>query len=591
MITRLIICSCCCFTCALAAAEDPNEGPYDRRIPLLDLRGTTLRDGLRLIAEAGAVNILATPEAGDTAIDLYLRDVPVGTALDSLARTHNLWIERDPDSRMVRFMTLEEYRAALVDRREFTTRTWTLLFPDAVSIARRIEAVFGERVFVDIPDRPLGRSFLPGNITADIDFDESGDEFGDGDDDRTGRGRRRDEESGRHGSRSVEEQRELEAEDVRRIAAAQEVELTEVLRRRRAEALITVEEGNNVVIARSLEPALLDEIGELIADLDRPTPQILLEVKILEVDLSDGLTSAVDLDFTSKRLEDGPPTAQPPNPLLPNTVQGPLNSLGVGRFGLEPNTFVYQYLNDRIRARIQLLEDEGRAHMIATPLILSQNNAPARLFIGEERRLVTNISSDQNQVSGSDVLRTTIDVTTEEREIGTELSILPRINADDTITLELVQSASTVNVDGAQLPVVTEQGLQTFAIDTVDRSTIQGTIQGFHGRTLAVGGLIRDETSDAEQKVPLLGDIPWLGWLFKRKVVRRSRTELVLLVTPYVMRNGEDGEEISEERMRSLSIHPAQWNPDHRPSGYDSGDVDAVPEGDYRDLLRPESNP
>jgi general secretion pathway protein D len=560
----------------------PLAGVEDERLNLLDLRQVPLAEALRVVGDLTGRSFAATPVAGKMVIDCRLASVGIEQAMIQLARIHHLWYEPAQAGGIAWFSTLDEHRSTLVDRREYHLRTWTILYPDAVTIAQRIEAVFGSRVLAVMPERTLGRTYLPGNIQANFELGKSS---GDGDDSGNSNsnsnsnggsssGGSGDQGGGRRSREQERKEREVASEDARRLLPGGDAERSlAVLLRQQAEALLTVEEANNVLVARSLDRMLLDEIGRLLADLDRPIPQVLLEIEVLEVTLTDGFTSSFDLGLLAGPSGAGPDTTQPPNPLDATATVGRQAALGVGNGNLAPNALVYQYLNDQILARAQLLQEDGRARRVATPMLLSQNNTPAQVFVGEERTLVTNISSQQGQVAGSDSITSTVQVTTEQREIGTTLTILPRINAEGTVTLELVQEGATVKVGSTQLPVVTAKGLETYPIDSVDRAVLRATIQAHDGRALALGGLVRDELRETVAKVPWLGDIPWLGWLFRHEERRRERVEVVLIITPHVLRSPEEGERRSRERLRLRSLDPAAAGGAPPPSGFTAADL------------------
>ncbi len=86
--------------------------------------------------------------------------------------------------------------------------------------------------------------------------------------------------------------------------------------------------------------------------------------------------------------------------------------------------------------------------------------------------------------------------------------------------------------------------------------TLEGTFLARDGFTVAVGGMIRTSSSESMQKVPVLGDIPWLGKLFRREVRSQNKTELVLLITPHVFMNEEQGEAVTRMRLDALNRHP-----------------------------------
>ncbi len=355
---------------------------------------------------------------------------------------------------------------------------------------------------------------------------------------------------------------------------------------------VTVNRDHNLVLVRTSDEKALSEIERLIVDVDRQTPQVLLEMKILALTLGDDFQSIFDVDIANTSTESGPPTAQPRNPLLPGAATGVENLAGIGNFPLQGGTLVYQFLNDRVRARVQLLDRENRISVLATPLVLCANNHIATIFVGEERPIVEDIEVDTTTtVQGVVVER--IDPVVTIRNIGQTLGIIPRINADRTVTLTILQDSSMVNVGAATLPVSTSSGVQSFAVDTVDTASLEGTIVAKDGLTLAVGGLIRQEIVRSEEKVPFLGDIPFLGFFFKSTVTSRQKRELVLLITPHVLLTPAEGQAASRARLRALSIHPYGRRGD---AAYDAFDPHDVPEPDkahhwIREFLKPVPEP
>jgi general secretion pathway protein D len=301
----------------------------------------------------------------------------------------------------------------------------------------------------------------------------------------------------------------------------------------------------------------MKEIAQLIAELDRPTPQVLLEMKILALDVGDSFRSVFDIEYTGGTRTTGPETATPVNPLLPGALNAPLNVFGSGNFDLlEGGTLVYQFLNDNVRARLQLLAGDDRIEVLSTPMVLASNNRPARMFVGEETVLTTGIETDV-VTSATGPTTTAISPITEVRDIGNTIVVVPKINADRTVTLFLVQDSSQVKEDGAKIPVPTEGGgVEDYPIDTVQTANLHATVVAKDGMTLAVGGLVKIEMLDSEEKVPLLGDIPILRFFFRRKVTERAKSELILLITPRVLFTPTEADEATRERLKALSQHP-----------------------------------
>ncbi|MHC4410668.1 MAG: type II secretion system protein GspD, partial [Planctomycetota bacterium] len=151
----------------------------------------------------------------------------------------------------------------------------------------------------------------------------------------------------------------------------------------------------------------------------------------------------------------------------------------------------------------------------------------------------------------------TISPITETRDVGNTLIVVPKINADRTVTLYLLQDSSTVLEQSATIPVPSgDGGVEAFPIDTVETANLQATVVAKDGMTLAVGGLIRIELLDAEEKVPVLGDIPVLKFFFSKKVKKRDKRELVLLIKPRVLFTPAEADAATRERVKALSDHP-----------------------------------
>src|SRR6185369_9013415 len=143
------------------------------------------------------------------------------------------------------------------------------------------------------------------------------------------------------------------------------------------------------------------------------------------------------------------------------------------------------------------------------------------------------------------------------QDLGTSLLITPNINNDRTVTLRILQENSSVVPNGGKIPVPNTSGAVTqVPVDTVARQTLTGTIVAKDGLTIAVGGLIQESVNDVREEIPILGKIPYLGFLFRRQDTRRSRNELVILIRPYVMTTPVESSGQSKALTETLSIHP-----------------------------------
>ena len=354
-------------------------------------------------------------------------------------------------------------------------------------------------------------------------------------------------------SQMVRSGRRISAEDIREVTGGQ------------TPIYVTINQQHNLLIVRTGDDSVMEKIERLVNKIDRPTPQVLLEMKILEVTLDDNFRSIFDVNWQPGPTSSGPASGMPANPFVAGAAAATQSALGVGGFApVSGASLVYQYMNDRIQARVQMLATENRVNVLGTPVILASNNRMARISVAEERPITTNISTQFSQAANTGTLSGSL-ATTEVRSVGDNLIIVPKINADRTVTLSITLDSSTVLPGNATIPVVNsvtgaesteETTVQQVAVDTVNSRQLQTPVVAKDGLTIAVGGLIRTTISNAQQKVPGLGDLPYLGRLFRREVRQRKKTVLMLLITPHIMSTPEEGRDITEERLRKLSQHP-----------------------------------
>ena len=533
-----------------APLQTPLSNGNDRgeniRIPKLELKQTKVKDALRIIVDLTGINAIATEEAGDKTVTLYLRDITARQAIDTIVKISDLWYKEEPEANTFHIMTTDEFQKDLVIHRRVVTRVFTLLHHNTVALARVVADLYGKRVILSLGEEDdAGTGFgAAGNTSRSGTGSSEGDGTGSG---QVGQGTQQEQDSKltltsnqlaelmRRLKESPTEGKESGPSDILQGVVQQEPLI-----------FVAVVRQHNAIVVRTASVAVIKDIELLIEQLDRPTPQVLLEMKIFRSGMGDGFRSIFDFDQTRGPVTSGPPTGQPPNIRIPSVSVGNQEILGVGNFPLEGGTLLYQFINDHIRGRIQLLAKENKLKTVATPVILASNNRPARLFVGEQRVLVTGVKS--KVLSTATGLSTTIiEPVTEIRDIGHTLFIQPKINADRTVTLSINQDSSRVLVNSATIPVATGSGeIKAFPIDTVDTAILQGTVIAKDGLSVAVGGLIQDSISNDQQKVPFFGDIPLLGWFFRREVQDKSKSELILMITPHILTTPIEGQKVTD---------------------------------------------
>jgi general secretion pathway protein D len=132
--------------------------------------------------------------------------------------------------------------------------------------------------------------------------------------------------------------------------------------------------------------------------------------------------------------------------------------------------------------------------------------------------------------------------TFEYKDVGVKLKITPHITQGNQITLDLYQEVNSV------LGETTQVG-GSFVPPQLAKRDIKTRITVYDGKTIVVGGLIRNNRTITETKVPLLGDIPLLGWLFKRRTESYSKTNLLVFITPHIMTKQEQIDAITQQKM------------------------------------------
>ncbi|MEM7268210.1 MAG: DUF3438 family protein [Pseudomonadota bacterium] len=517
------------------------EGP---RIGSLEFRDTTISEAIRLVSDLTNANILATAAASERSVTMILKNTTLRGAVASIARVSGLAFTYDADTRAFLILTPQEFANEVVITGDGETRIFTLRNQNVAVAAQVIESLFGDRVSLTLDTSD------PDALIADIDnlTDEGDSNTGatsnrvvsfsrsiDSGERAESLGDLRDELSGRASARDrvnvITGERENFSDLVTEFGLEPPI-------------FVTVNRDHNLLYVRTVDTEAMQSIEQIVKATDRPTMQVLLEMKILSLSLDDDFNAIFNFGLNE--------TTTTTNTGVLGDTTGVTGASG-GASGLLGGALFFQFLSDNLLAQIEFLERNNRAETVSTPLLVASNNSPAELFVGDEVVLTRGFTSDTVVGStGSTSTQTTTE--TEIREVGQTLQIQPRINADRTVTLALQQENSVVIENGGQIPTVDSDGdISIVDIDTVNTARLSGTVTARDGNTIAVGGLFRRDESRATSQIPLFGDVPFVGRLGSADVDERDRRELVLLITPHVYSTGIEGERIARERLSALS--------------------------------------
>jgi len=287
----------------------------------------------------------------------------------------------------------------------------------------------------------------------------------------------------------------------------------------------------------------LDNLNSVVARLDTPTKQVLIEAKLIETRANPSTIKGIDwtgtleaqhFTFGNNALPGVPPTpAVPPivsatgavvpaQPATAGTVGGILSDpklLANTAKGFDPAT---AFLNaDGVSAVLSFINKDADSQVVATPRAVTLDNQPAQLSVTRAFPIFLITPGSANSPAGS-----TINYT----NLGTILNVTPRIAADKNISMRIIPEVS--NIDSVDRQVINGQ-LNTANIYAIRRVETRVMIPS--GNTLVMGGMLNDATAKDYTKVPILGDIPILGWAFRSEGKKRDKSNLLIFITPTIV--------------------------------------------------------
>jgi len=283
---------------------------------------------------------------------------------------------------------------------------------------------------------------------------------------------------------------------------------------------------NNLLVIQATAQEY-EQMRQMLKELDIVPRQVMIEAKVYEVDLTGALSAGVSA-FLQKRTATG------------------LDARGTGQFsssgGAAALSAALGTLVGRTRELLLFLnaaESRSQARVISAPSLLASDNLAASISVGTEIPILTS----QALVGGAQATGTSLFTNTvQNRDTGVLLTITPRINSSGLVALQIQQEVSAPlppPVAGIQSPSIQKRSLQT-----------QVVVQD--GETIALGGIIQESRTLSRNRIPLLGDIPYLGALFGNTSLSSQRTELILLLTPTVIRNSAEARNASAEFRNKL---------------------------------------
>ena len=291
-----------------------------------------------------------------------------------------------------------------------------------------------------------------------------------------------------------------------------------------------------VIVASQRDFALLQDVLD---KLDIPRRQVYVEAVFMEVTMESGLDFGFEFRSTNDPSEGGVQVLGGTN--YGGINQAATNPLGVAGFavGAAEGTIEFggqEFAN--IGALFRALQSDRNVNVLSTPALLTQDNEEAEIVVADNIPFVTGQIFSANNTNPT--------TTIERKDVGITLRMTPQINESDYVRLEIFQESSQVT-DSPEGLTASQVGV------TTSKRNAQTIVVVKDRQTVVLGGLMQDNSSVVESKVPILGDVPVFGALFKSSSRKNKKTNLLLFLTPYVIKDASDLEEItrmSNERMR-----------------------------------------
>lgn len=284
-----------------------------------------------------------------------------------------------------------------------------------------------------------------------------------------------------------------------------------------------------------------ENIRTIIQSLDKPKPQVLINVVFVQVTHDKGLDLGAEASLAGSVAINSEPGGRARDSVA--------TRFGLGDAANDPTQFgtFYRVLGRDVTATLHALGTVSKTEILSRPSILTRNNQQATIMVGQSVPIITN-----SRVS--DTTNTTIN-TVQYQDIGIILRVTPFITADGLV--EMIVSPEISSLSATTVPIS-----NTVSSPVIDKRSADTVVVTQSDKTVVIGGLISTQTTDRDSKVPLLGDIPILGYAFKRKQKADVKTELLIFLTPHVIPNPDALATATDSERAKLELAPKAFPQD-----------------------------
>ncbi|MDD5005131.1 MAG: secretin N-terminal domain-containing protein [Candidatus Omnitrophica bacterium] len=457
----------------------------------LDIKGMDILDVLKILSSEGNLNIVTGKNVSGR-VSMFLKDVDIWDAFEIIIAANGLAYEKKGS--IIKVMSEHDYE--LIHGEKYndmkTLVTKRLRFANAKDVSNtliQIKSAMG-KVVVDESSNTLILLDVPEKVAA---------------------------------MENVISQTDVPTEletKVFDLNYAQPDKLKEQLQEvlTKGAGMLKVDERTNKIVVTDY-PAKIAQIEQMVKAFDEKTKQVLIEAKIVQVTLSDQYKMGIDWKYVvDKQLN-----------LTAFNISRTLTTTGsqviVGETGTPTSPHDFKVI-------IDMLKTFGDAKTLSTPRIMAISGQEAKILVGSKKVYVTDTVTQTNSGTNTAEQVQFIDV-------GVKLYVTPTINKDGFISMKIrpeVSSASTnyTTAQGNQVPIVETSEAETSVIVK-------------DGITVVMGGLMKNEKTKNVYKLPLLGEIPFLGSFFRRTEDTVTKTELVIFLTPHIISGTENVIEVENK--------------------------------------------
>jgi type II secretion system protein D len=347
-----------------------------------------------------------------------------------------------------------------------------------------------------------------------------------------------------------------------------------------SEVVIVPEPVSNSLIL-SATPRYYNEIVQVVERLDAEPPQVMIQVLIADIQLNSTEEFGIELGIQDSVLFDRsllsnifPANATTPGQILSATntpgfnfnsdgaalgnsgsaqslatagavgTQG-LTNFGVGRTSADAGFggLVLSASSENVSVLIRALREKRRVDVLARPQVMTLDNQPAFIQVGQRVPRVASVSLNSfGQVSNIDLLN-----------VGLILGVTPRISPDGMVVMEIDAERSEVGPDSEGIPVASSVDGGVIRSPRINVTTAQTTVSAADGQTIVLGGLITKTKRVRTRRVPYLSDVPVLGMLFRYDFSQTTRNELLIILTPRVVRSESEANQVKQTEAARMS--------------------------------------